>query len=267
MHHLVRSRKIGLALSGGGVRGLAHIGMIKVLAETGIQPFIIAGVSAGSIVGAGLAAGMDWREMVAMARSVFWPNLLHGGQLERFCAKHLPETFSQLPLPFAAVATLVPEQRAIMITDGHLVSAISASCAIPYLRRPVAREGQYLVDGGVACVMPSVICRELGAEFVIASDVWEYSSLLRTLGYYPSNSSHSRFYPQHYRLAVHHTDLHIHPSIPLKGYIPGVTAIDRIIAAGEDAARRALARLSDRALTSTIHPDTASDQTVTASHR
>jgi NTE family protein len=94
MHHLVRSRKIGLALSGGGVRGLAHIGMIKVLAETGIQPFIIAGVSAGSIVGAGLAAGMDWREMAAMARSVFWPNLLHGGQLERFCAKHLPETFS-----------------------------------------------------------------------------------------------------------------------------------------------------------------------------
>jgi NTE family protein len=258
--HILRSKQIGLALSGGGVRGLAHIGVIKVLAETGIQPVMIAGVSAGSIVGAGLAAGMDWREQAAMACSVFWPSLLHGGQLERFCAKHLPETFSQLTLPFAAVATAVPERRAVTITNGHLASAISASCSIPYLRRPVSREGEYLIDGGVACVMPSVTCRELGAEFVIASDVWEYSSLLRTLGCHPSHPRHSRFYPQHYRVAVHHTDLHIHPSIPLKGYVPGITAVERMITAGEDAARRALARLSDPALTSTVHPDTVPDQ-------
>lgn len=70
------SRKIGLALSGGGVRGSAHIGVLKALSEMGIQPVIIAGVSVGSIVGAGLATGLHWPELMAMARSVLWPRLL-----------------------------------------------------------------------------------------------------------------------------------------------------------------------------------------------
>jgi NTE family protein len=65
---------------------LAHIGVIKALTEAGIQPVIIAGVSAGSVVGAGLAAGKYWRELADMARSVFWPSLLHGRCFERFCA-------------------------------------------------------------------------------------------------------------------------------------------------------------------------------------
>lgn len=241
--HMFRARKIGLALSGGGVRGLAHIGVIKALTEAGIQPVIVAGVSAGSIVGAGLAAGKDWRGLADMARSVFWPSLLHGGRLERFCAKHLPETFAKLSLPFAAVATAVPERQAVMIIEGRLGSAISASCAIPYLRRPVAREGRRLVDGGVACVMPSMACRELGAEFIIASDVWEYSALMRAVGRHPARPSHSRLYPEHYRSAFHLTDLHIHPFIPVTGFAPGAAAIERMIAAGAEATRRALARL------------------------
>jgi NTE family protein len=196
---MFRSRKIGLALSGGGVRGLAHIGVIKALTEAGIQPVVIAGVSAGSIIGSGLAAGKDWRGLADMARSVFWPSLLHGGRLERFCAEHLPETFAKLSLPFAAVATAVPGRQVVTITEGRLGSAISASCAIPYLRRPVAREGRRLVDGGVACVMPSKACRELGADFIIASDVWEYSSLMRAIGCHPARPAHGRFYPEHYR--------------------------------------------------------------------
>ncbi|MBO0801287.1 MAG: patatin-like phospholipase family protein, partial [Blastocatellia bacterium] len=222
---------------------IAHIGVIKTLANAGIKPEVIAGVSAGSIVGAGLAAGMDWRDLLAMARSIlFWPSLLHGGRLESFCARNLPETFSRLTIPFAAVATAIPKRRVVTITAGHLPSAISASCSIPHLRRPVEREGQKLVDGGVACVMPSIICRELGAEFVIASDVWEYSSLLRAFGCHPSHPNSTRIYPQHYLLAVHHTDLLIHSAIPLRGYIPG--KVECLIAAGEEAARRALAQLS-----------------------
>jgi NTE family protein len=245
---MFRSHKIGLALSGGGVRGLAHIGVIKALTEAGIQPVIVAGVSAGSIVGAGFADGMDWRGLTAMARSVFWPSLLHGGRLERFCAEHLSETFAKLSLPFAAVATAVPERQVITITEGNLGLAISASCAIPYLRRPVAREGRRLVDGGVACVMPSTACLELGAEFIIASDVWEYSSLMRAAGCHPARPAHRRFYPGHYLRALHHTDFHIHPSIPIAGYAPGAAAIERMIAAGEEAAHRALARLGRASL-------------------
>jgi NTE family protein len=138
---LLRSRRVGLALSGGSVRGLAHIGVIKALAELGIRPAVIAGTSAGSIVGAGVAAGLEWHEIASIARSIFWPSLLHGERLERFCEKHFPETFAHLPLPFAALATALPSKQVIAITEGHLASAISASCALRVIRRPVVRAG------------------------------------------------------------------------------------------------------------------------------
>lgn len=239
--HQLRSRRVGLALSGGSVRGLAHIGVIKALAELGIRPTVIAGTSAGSIVGAGVAAGLEWYEIASIARSVFWPGLLHGGRLERFCERHFPETFAQLPLPFAALATTLPSKQAITITDGHLASAVSASCALRVIRRPVMRAGQRLKDGGIACVLPALACRELGAEFVIASDVWELSSLLRGMGLEPTAPRGQHLYPAHFRDALLHTDLLIQPAIPAAGYVPGAAAIERMIAAGEQAARQSLA--------------------------
>ena len=229
---------MGLALSGGAVRGLAHIGVIKALDEAGIRPAVVAGTSVGSIIGAALARGMSWLEMADMARSVFWPRLLHGRTLERFSAHYLPETFEHLETPFAAVATMIPSSKPLTITTGSLASAISASCAVRLLRRPVHREGLQLKDGGFSCVLPTQACRELGADFVIASDVWEWSSLLRSLGCSPFRTA--RFYPSHYRLALSHTEIHIHPEIPVSGYIPRATAVDRMIAVGEDAARHTL---------------------------
>lgn len=227
------------------MRGLAHIGVIKALAELGIRPAVIAGTSAGSIVGAGLAAGLEWHEIASMARSVFWPGLLHGGRLERFCERHLPATFAQLPLPFAALATALPSKQVITITEGHLASAISASCALRVIRRPVVRAGQRLKDGGIACVLPALACRELGAEFVIASDVWELSSFLRGMGLHPTTPRGQHLYPAHFRDALLHTDLLIQPAIPKAGYIPGNDAIERMIAAGELAARQSLALWSE----------------------
>ncbi len=82
--HQLRSRRIGLALSGGSVRGLAHLGVVKVLSEAGIRPAVIAGTSAGSLIGAMLAAGMEWSEIASLARKTFWPKLLHGETLELF---------------------------------------------------------------------------------------------------------------------------------------------------------------------------------------
>ncbi len=243
--HLLRSRRVGVALSSGSVRGLAHIGVIKALTELGIQPTIIAGTSAGSLIGAGLAAGMDWRDLAGMARSVFWPALLDGRRLESFCAKHLPETFAQLRLPFAAIATALPSKQAVTITEGDLASAISASCAMRVIRRSVIREGQRLKDGGIACVLPAIVCRELGAEIIISSDVWELSSLLRGMGYLTSQSRAKRLYPSHYRVALRYTDLLIQPPIPAAGYVPGTAAVERMVAAGERAAHHALAQLAE----------------------
>jgi NTE family protein len=235
-----------LALSGGAVRGLAHIGVIKALDEAGIKPAVIAGTSVGSIVGAALAAGMNWREIAEMARSIFWPRLLHGKSLETVAAKYLPPTFDHLKSPFAAVATIVPSNQALTITSGRLSSAISASCAVRLLRGRVRREGLQLKDGGFSCVLPARACRELGAEFIISSDVWEWSSVMRSLGVSPHDQQLNRTYPRHYLSALAHTDIHIHPQIPLAGYVPRSSAVDKMIAVGEQATYRALESLSNR---------------------
>ena len=118
----LRTKRIGLALSGGAVRGIAHIGVIKALTELGLYPTVIAGTSAGSLVGAGFAAGKDWQALAEMACSVFWPSLLNGRMLERFCERHLPATFEQLSMPFAVTATAFPAKRLVALTSGRLAS-------------------------------------------------------------------------------------------------------------------------------------------------
>ncbi len=229
------------------MRGLAHLGVIKVLSEAGIRPAIITGTSAGSLIGAMFAAGMEWNEIASLARKTFWPKLLNGEALERFCAEHLPPTFADLKLPFAAVTTELPMKHAMTITKGQLASAISASCSLRGVRRPVTREGKQLKDGGIACVLPSEACRAMGADFIIGSDVWEISSLLRGLGIDPHHPRASRTYPSHYHSAIRTTDLIIHPRIPLAGYLPGPQAIERMISAGADATRLALDRFTAQA--------------------
>ena len=229
------------------MRGLAHLGVVKVLSEAGIRPAVITGTSAGSLIGAMLAAGMDWIEIASLARRTFWPKLLHGETLERFCAQHLPATFAGLKLPFAALTTEFPGKRAVVITTGDLASAISASCALRGIRQPVQREGKRLKDGGIACVLPSEACRAMGADFVIGSDVWEVSSLLRGVGIEPHHPRAGRTYPLHYHAAVRNTDVLIHPRVPLAGYVPGPLAIERMISAGEKAARLALHRFAAQA--------------------
>src|SRR5215475_9982107 len=177
LHNLAISR-IGLALSGGGLRGIAHIGVLKALNEFGIRPSVVAGTSVGSIIGAGIAAGMSWQDLAHMARHIFWPSLLHGKSLEQFCVCQFPETFADLELPFVATATALPAKRTVLLSSGRLAPAISASCAV-HLRRAVVLGGEKLKDGGFSCVLPSQMCHDLGADFVIASDVWEFSALLR----------------------------------------------------------------------------------------
>jgi NTE family protein len=245
--HQLRSAQVGLALSGGSVRGLAHIGVVKALLEAGVRPAFITGTSAGSLIGAMFAAGLEWTDIADLARRTFWPKLLYGDTLERFCANHLPATFAGLKIPFAAVTTELPARRTLILNSGNLASAISASCALRGVRRPVEREGKRLKDGGIACVLPSEACRAMGAEFIVGSDVWELSSLLRGLGMHPHHPRAHRTYPSHYRFAVRDTDLLINPRVPLAGYLPRPLAVERMISAGENATHLALTALAARA--------------------
>jgi NTE family protein len=239
----LQSHRVGLALSGGSVRGIAHIGVAKALTEIGIKPAIVVGTSAGSLIGAGIAAGMDWRELKQMAEAVFWPSLLNGGKLEQFCSRHLPNQFADLSLPFAAIATSLPGKRTVILRTGKLASAISASCCVRVVRRPVSLNGEKLKDGGISCVLPSLECRDLGAEFIIASDVWEYSAFFRDLGISHEHRRARHVYPHHYLHAVRSADMLVQPDIPITVYVPGMISVDRLIAAGEAATHRALAHL------------------------
>lgn len=235
-----KQTRIGLSLSGGGVRGLAHVGVIKALGEMGVRPAVVSGTSVGSIIGAAYCSGMSWKEIADMARSIFWPHLLVGWRLERFCEKHLPQSFDSLKIPFIAVATSLPERKAVNLSGGDLLTAVSASCALRPLRAPVSRGELKLLDGGYACVLPSKACREFGADFVIGSDVWEFSAALRSVGCGVKSVAGRRLYPEQYRLAVANTDVLIQPHVPLSGYIPWAGAVDRLISAGEQAARKLL---------------------------
>jgi len=177
-------KKIGLALSGGGARGFAHIGVLKVFAEHNIKFDMIAGTSAGSIIGGALAAGMSPAEMETMARKVGYINMmrpsfslrgaLSNAPMGNFLRRELPVTrFENLPIPFAAVAyDLNAAKETILSETGDLVTAIRASCAVPGAFAPVKGEnGELFVDGGVTNVMPVDVVRKMGADIVIAVDL------------------------------------------------------------------------------------------------
>ena len=186
-------KKIGLALSGGGARGFAHIGVLKVLAEQNIIFDMIAGTSVGAIIGGAVAAGMSVEEIVAMSEKVGYTNMMRptlrfGGLLSnapmgKFIQRHFPVTrFEDLAVPFSAVAfDLANNERVVLSGSGDLVTAICASCAVPGVFAPVCESGgRKLVDGGVTSPMPIDIVRAMGADVVIAVDLLACGATFRT---------------------------------------------------------------------------------------
>ena len=137
------SPRIGLALSGGAARGMAHVGVLRALLENGIPIDCVAGTSAGSIVGGAFAAGMTIDEIADLGRKLRWRHigrltmsrlgLQSNARLERFMRTRLPITkFEDLPIPFAVVATdLKTGEPVVMKDEGDVPFAIRASCTIP----------------------------------------------------------------------------------------------------------------------------------------
>jgi len=175
---------IGLALSGGAARGLAHIGVLRALAENDIQIDCIAGTSAGSLVGGAVASGLPLAEIEAIGRNLRWRDIgrltmsrqgvQSNERMEQYLRERLPVTrFEELLIPFAAVATDLKSGEPVVMRDkGDVPFAIRASCAIPGWYIPVTDEfGRQLVDGGLVANIPSAMARSLGADLVVAIDV------------------------------------------------------------------------------------------------
>lgn len=177
--------RLGLALSGGAARGMAHIGVLRVLEENAIPIDFIAGSSAGALVGGAYAAGMSLDAIAHEAGRVRWRDvggmtfsrlgLQSNARFADYLRKLLPvNSFSKCRIPFAATATDLRTGKVVVLSDDEtdLAFAIRTSCAVPGWYVPVNDErGRQLVDGGVALNIPASVVRDLGAEVVVAVDV------------------------------------------------------------------------------------------------
>jgi len=176
-----RRPKIGLALGSGSARGWSHIGVIRALADQGIEPDIITGCSIGALVGAAYAKGdldklegwvrqLRWKEIVdLMDISFLGGGFLKGDKLIQFIMEKTKDiNIEDLDMPFGAVTTDLDSGREIWLQSGSILEAVRASIALPGLFTPVKRDGCWHVDGGLVNPVPVSLCRAMGAEFVIA---------------------------------------------------------------------------------------------------
>ena len=207
-------QRVGLVLSGGAARGFAHVGVIEVLEEHGLQVDVVTGTSMGSIVGGMYAMGytpamlrdvssrLDWarvfsdqperrnlpierkpedgRVVFSLPMNGVVPTLpssiIEGQRISQLLSgltwpAHSTTDFADLPRPFGAVATAVDSGQAISLRGGYLPEAIRASLAIPGVFAPVEIDDRLLIDGGVARNLPAQDARDLGANWIICSDV------------------------------------------------------------------------------------------------
>lgn len=204
------SGELGIALSGGGARALAQVGVLKVLEREGVPVSYVAGTSGGAVIGAVYATSADAAEaedrvldhlrttgpgfnaetfagllrphthrtvgLVKMARS-FWQahrggSLVGGAQMRESLSKLLGEgTFDDIRMPLATAALDLVSGRRMIFAAGSLVDAVYASSAIPGLFEPLELDGHVLVDGGWAEPVPVETCHHLGAIHIMAVDV------------------------------------------------------------------------------------------------
>ncbi len=180
-NYLRTKLRIGLALSGGGARGFAHIGVIRAFEENNIGFDYVAGTSVGSIIGAMYAAGIDWRDMREFSLTVRNDDLIdkrilkigsRSSNIEKVAEKLLNgKTFADLIVPFKAVAVDIVSGEEIVLDSGSVAKAVSASSAVPAVFKPVRYGDLILVDGGLLNNMPSDVVRQMGAEFVVGVDL------------------------------------------------------------------------------------------------
>jgi NTE family protein len=252
-HRLPGRPKLGLALSGGFARGIAHIGVLKVLEESGIHIDCIAGTSVGALTATMYAAGTPLEVIMRQAAAtsfrdfgrwtLSWLGLATNTRLEDYLRKASPVTnFDQLRIPLAIVATDLGTGEPVYFTSGEIAPPLRASCAYPGLFLPVEHEGRLLVDGFLSAPVPVEAVRQLGADTVIAVYLESSppdekpDSVMDVIG--RSFSIMQR----HHRAWRRDADVVIEPDVAHFAWNDFERA-PQLIAAGEAAARAALPRI------------------------
>lgn len=180
--HAVAPVKIGIALGGGAAKGFAHIGVIKMLEANGFTPAVVSGTSAGSVVGALYASGMDAFELQEKAvdldeakirdLQLSSGGLILGRKLEDYVnAQVQRKPLERLSKPFVAVATRLEDGERTLFARGNTGQAVRASSSIPGVFQPVRIGKYHFVDGGLTSPVPVDAARQLGADLVVAVDI------------------------------------------------------------------------------------------------
>lgn len=167
--------KVGLALGGGGAKGAATIGVLKVIERAGIKADYIAGTSIGAIIGGLYSVGYSISELETLFLSQEWQDVLEGHRVESklklLFENRGAKTFRDTRIPFKCVAAENGSFKEVVLSSGSLYKAIRASMSIPIVYEPVKWGDKYLVDGGLINNLPVDVVRAMGADIVIAIDL------------------------------------------------------------------------------------------------
>ena len=265
-----RKPLLGIALGGGGARGFAHIGVLKILEADGIRPQLLAGTSMGGVISALYAGGFsandiedeaaemaNFGNIVKLLDSDFrnWDHVINNKNVQDYLAKLLDgkKDFKDLQIPLALAAVDVMTARDIALQEGNLLEAISATMALPGIVEPLRKGDMFLVDGGSLNNVPADLVESMGAEVVVAVDVspdvtnmafWDEQHVpgialanWRTNAIMVANFTAAK-------LRKAHTDLIIRPDInPQITTLSGFKYIKELVDAGAKAALEVLPEL------------------------
>ena len=181
----MKKRSIGLALGGGAARGMAHVGVLEILEKEKIPIDMIAGTSAGAIIGALLAQGKNAAEIDKLARNFNWKQrvkaldlvLPKNGFIADRKIKQLLKSiigdvdFNDLKIPFACVATDINNGQEVVMNQGSVLEAVRASVSMPVMFSVAKYNGRHLIDGGLVNPVPVSVLKAMGADFIIAVNV------------------------------------------------------------------------------------------------
>ena len=179
-------KRVGVALGGGGAKGLSHIAFLKVLDELGVRPAVIAGTSIGAVIGGLYAAGVSGAGLEQLLKTIGFTELskiildfsilsdsaiFTGKRVEEFLARRIPfQTFEEVEIPLKIVATDFWNRREVVFESGSLITAMRASMAMPAVFEPVLFNDKVLIDGGAVNPLPYDLLRE-ECDLTIAIDV------------------------------------------------------------------------------------------------
>jgi NTE family protein len=246
--------KISLALGSGGLRGLAHIGVLKVFEQENIPVHMIAGCSIGSLIGALYAAGLTPDMMEKLAKSLqrrHWidfivpTNGLVAGErvLEMMQLLTKNKTFDQLEIPLAIVATNLSKGEEMVFTTGTVAEAVRASISVPGIFVPYTIGDDSYVDGAVINPTPIDIARHMGGGLVIAVDLAHAATVSTVTNMFDVIlMSIDIMERELLKLRLVHSDILIQPKV---GHIlpSSFEHVDEFIALGEAAAREAIPQI------------------------